>query len=150
MANHRIGREESLAQIVRTIARRSSCPRREVGAILVRDGRVFSQGYNGAPAGLPHCLEVGCDPAPDGGCQRTVHAEANAIAFAARYGIATQDATLWTTVSPCISCAKLIINAGIEIVFFIEGYRDMSGLNLLSNAGIVVYHYIGVGKEYGT
>lgn len=134
----RITREEMLHEIVLSVSKRSTCTRRSVGAIIVRDGRILSMGYNGAPSGLPHCLDVGClmNSEPGGGCSRTQHAEANAIAFAARHGIVTSGTHLWTSVSPCLSCAKLIINAGIERVVCIEPYRDDSGLKLLTSAGI--------------
>lgn len=139
MENHsRLSREEVLAAFAEIIAQRTTCPRRSVGAILVRDGRVLSSGYNGAPSGLPHCTEVGCLVGPDGGCLRTVHAEANTIAFAARRGIPTEGAHLWTTVAPCLSCAKLIINAGISEVYTLSEYRDASGSQLLLAAGVWV------------
>lgn len=135
----RITREEAFSEIVKTIARRSTCPRRSVGAILVRGGRILSTGYNGAPSGLPHCTDAGCILGPDGGCIRVVHAEVNAIAFAAREGIRTEGSTLRTTVSPCLSCAKLIINAGISEVVSLERYRDRSGQDLLESAGVKCY-----------
>lgn len=117
-------------------SKRSTCTRKHVGAIIAIEGRPISVGYAGAPSGLPHCLEHGCLTGPDGGCIRTQHAEANAIAFAARKGIATERATLYTTVSPCLACAKLIINAGIEEVWFLELYRKMEGVELLGKLGI--------------
>lgn len=133
---HRISRRDMLTDIATVVSRRSTCPRKSVGAIIVREGRVLSMGYNGAPAGLPHCHDVGCLVGPDGGCTRTQHAEANAIAFAARHGIATNGAELWTTVSPCPSCAKLIINAGITDVYFMEQYRLREGLDTLVAAKV--------------
>lgn len=112
-------------------SKRSTCGRKHVGAIIAIEGRPISVGYAGAPSGLPHCLEHGCLTGPEGGCIRTQHAEANAIAFAARKGIATERATLYTTVSPCLACAKLIINAGILEVWYLELYRKMEGIALL-------------------
>lgn len=135
----RITRPEMLSSIARVVSKRSTCPRKSVGAILVREGRVLSMGYNGAPSDLPHCTEVGCLIGPDGGCTRSQHAEANAIAFAARHGISTMDAELWVTLSPCPSCSKLIINAGIRVVYFTEVYRVSEGLDLLRSAGVGVY-----------
>jgi dCMP deaminase len=123
-------------------SKRSTCTRKNVGAIIARDGRPISVGYAGAPEGLPHCLDQGCIPGPDGGCIRTTHAEANAISFAARKGIATQGATLYCTVSPCPNCAKLIINAGITSVQYLEKYRILDGLLLLEQVHIpAIQHF---------
>lgn len=142
MSNDRITRHEMLAEIASIVAKRSTCPRKSVGAIIAREGRVLSMGYNGAPSGLPHCLSDGCIEGPDGGCIRTQHAEANAIAFAARVGIKVEGADLWTTVSPCLSCAKVIINAGIKSVYYLNPYRDTSGIDLLNQAGINTARYV--------
>lgn len=133
----RITRDEMLAEILATVAKRSTCNRRHVGAILTLEGRILSMGYAGSPAGTPHCTDVGCliDP-KGGGCIRTQHAEANAIAWAARKGISTENSILWCSLSPCLSCAKLIINSGVREVVFIETYRDSSGLDLLSTGGV--------------
>jgi dCMP deaminase len=132
----RISRDQMLMEMAITASKRSTCNRKHVGAIIAIDGRPVSVGYAGAPSGLPHCLDHGCIPGPDGGCIRTQHAEANAIAFAARKGISTEKATLYTTVSPCLACAKLIINAGISEVWFLELYRKQEGLQLLDLLGI--------------
>lgn len=132
----RISRDQMLMEMALIASKRSTCNRKHVGAIIAIEGRPVSVGYAGAPAGLPHCLEHGCLTGPDGGCIRTQHAEANAIAFAARKGIATERATLYTTVSPCLACAKLIINAGIEDVWYLERYRKTEGIDLLSTKGI--------------
>jgi dCMP deaminase len=110
-----------------------------VGAVIARDGRIISTGYVGAPSGLPHCLDVGCQTGPDGGCTRTVHAEANAIAVASRYGTRTNGAVLYCTHGPCNPCAKLIINAGILRVAYEHAYRDGSGTALLIQAGVGVH-----------
>jgi dCMP deaminase len=118
---------------------RGTCNRKQVGAIIARDTRVISSGYVGSPPGTPHCLDAGCIIGPEGGCIRTQHAEANAIAFAAKKGIATEGSTLYVTLSPCIACAKLIIAAGIIQVVYITKYRDESGLNYLEAGGVRVY-----------
>src|SRR5690606_10677028 len=129
------------------VSRRSTCLRKQVGAVIAKDHRVVSMGYNGAPSRMPHCLEVGClsfvGDEKDPGCQRAVHAEANAIAFAARQGIAVEGATLYVTLAPCLNCAKLIINAGIKRVVYGEPYRENKGIELLDMAGIevVLYEY---------
>lgn len=135
----RISRREMFKEILGIIEKRSTCERKQVAAIIEKDGRIISTGYAGAPSGLPHCIDVGCDIGPDGGCIRTVHAEANAIAYAAKNGISTDGATMYCTSSPCINCAKLIVNAGIKKVLFKEYYRDTSGVQLLQEAGVECY-----------
>ena len=137
--NHRISRDESLMAQALITSLRSTCSRKQVGAILALQGRIISSGYAGAPSGLPHCLDVGCEVNainPHLGCQRTVHAELNAIAYAARHGISTNGASLYCTLSPCVNCAKALINAGITHVFFHEAYRDQSGIKLLLESGV--------------
>ena len=124
----------SMAMIV---AMRSTCGRKQVGAVVSHEGRVISTGYAGAPSGAPHCSPECKSIAQNGGCQRTVHAEANAIAYAARYGISTQGTHLYTTLSPCDTCAKLIINAGVKQVTYLEQYRITSGIDLLNALGVV-------------
>ena len=136
----RISREEMLMAIVRVVSCRSTCQRRRVGAVIARAGRVLSIGYNGVPSGMPHCTELTCTP--DKPCTDTIHAEANAIAFAAKSGIPIQGATLYCSASPCLDCAKLIINSGIETVIFDDYYRVRDGLHLLIKAQITVSkHY---------
>lgn len=125
----------SIAQI---LAMRGTCRRAKVGAVIVKDNRIISTGYVGSPAGMPHCTDVGCEFGPDGGCIRTAHAEANAVAFAAKNGISVDGATLYCTLSSCYTCAKLIINAGIKHVVYLHDYRDTKGVNLLQAAGVEV------------
>jgi dCMP deaminase len=132
----RITRTEMLMRTAAVISGRGTCERAFVGAVIAKEGRIISTGYVGAPAGLPHCTDVGDEIGADGGCTRTVHAEANAIAFAARAGTSTDGAELYCTHSPCLKCAQLIINAGIERVYFENYYRDLAGLALLDAAGI--------------
>lgn len=122
--------------MAKLLAERSTCNRGQVGALLVKDNRVVSTGYVGAPSGEPHCLEAGCELGLDGGCIRTVHAEANTLAYAAKEGISTNGTHLYVTLSPCINCAKLLINAGVKKVFYLKKYRDTSGIDLLNNRGI--------------
>lgn len=130
----RISREEMLMEMAITASKRSTCLRKDVGAVIARDGRVLSVGYNGAPSGQPHCTPQTCNTSAP--CERAVHAEANAIAFAAKAGISTDGAELYATVSPCPYCAKLIINSGIRKVWYLEEYRDKSGIHLLTLSGI--------------
>jgi dCMP deaminase len=130
-------------QIAAVVARRSTCLRNQVGAVFVRDKRILSTGYNGAPAGLPHCDEVGC--AREGVASgtrhelcRAVHAEQNAIIQAALHGVSIEGATLYCTHQPCILCAKMMINARIQKVVFRESYPDETALQFLEQAGIEV------------
>lgn len=132
----RISREEMFMGMAKLLAERSTCSRAKVGALLVKDNRVISTGYVGAPSGEPHCLDVGCEIGSNGGCIRTVHAESNCVAHAAKNGIVTEEAHLYVTLSPCIDCAKLLINAGVKKVFYLEKYRDTSGIDLLNKRGI--------------
>ena len=133
----RLTRDEQMAYHALITSLRSTCGRKMVGAIIAREGRIISSGYAGPPSGFPHC-DKACKVASGamGGCQRTIHAEQNAIAYAARHGISAQNSTLYCTLSPCTSCAKLIINSGIIEVKYIEQYRDTSGIDLLKSAGI--------------
>lgn len=132
----RISRDEMLMGISLVVKQRSTCLRRQVGVVLALDGRVLSTGYNGAPSGVPHCTPEKCNAEKP--CIDTIHAEANAIAFAARNGIVTKGASLFTTATPCRECAKLIINAGITEVVYDELYRDVSPIALLESVGIRV------------
>lgn len=124
----------------------STCSRMSVGCVVALDGRTLSSGFNGAPRGMPHCNhECDCTDFVDdhwedcasgpNGCV-AVHAEANAIAFAARHGIALLGSTLYTTLTPCVKCAQLIVNAGVARVVWRTVYRDVSGLDLVVASGI--------------
>ena len=135
--------DETLLRVAEVIATRSTCSRLAVGAVLARDGRVLSTGYNGAPSGLSHCehytgLKRSTSELAGGGCKTAVHAEANAIAFAAKHGVRVEGSVLYTTHSPCNTCAFLIINAGVVKVVYGLLYRDFSGLTTLEDAGVVV------------
>jgi dCMP deaminase len=133
----RISIDQALLRTAHIMAERSTCLRKQVGAVIAVDTRIVSTGYAGSPSGLPHCIDVGCliDPAT-GGCIRTQHAEANAIAFAARAGISVAQGTLYTTLAPCLPCAKLIVAAGISRVVYATDYRDSSGLEFLREAKV--------------
>jgi len=132
----RIERHEQMALNALIASLRSTCGRRAVGAIIERDGRVISTGYAGPPSGFPHCSQACMDEHKSTGCGKTIHAEANAIAYSARHGISTEGATLYCTLSPCKTCAGMIVSAGISRVYYIEPYRDSSGLELLEKAAI--------------
>jgi dCMP deaminase len=127
--------------IAREVATRSTCPRLAVGAVIVRDRRILTTGYNGSPSGLPHCDDVGClIRIVDGreSCQRTLHAEQNAIIQAAYHGVSVTGATIYTTHQPCLLCTKMIINAGIETVYYGQGYPDPLAVELANEAGLDV------------
>ena len=121
--------------IAKVISSRSTCERKFVGAVIVRDRTILSTGYNGSIRGLPHCSEVG-HMMEDGHCVATVHAEANAIIQAAKNGVAIEGATIYTTASPCWPCFKLIGNSGCERIVFGEFYRDGRVFEFAKQLGI--------------
>jgi len=128
-------------RIAHVVATRSTCLRRHIGAVIVKGKQIVSTGYNGAPAGLPHCEDVGCarEGVPSGQRSelcRAAHAEQNAINFAARYGIAIEGATLYTTAYPCSWCAKSIVNAGIARVVYEKDYPDPLAKEFLSRIDV--------------
>ncbi len=129
--------------ITRLVARRSTCIRRQVGAIVVKDKRILATGYNGVPSGLAHCEEVGCIRAqnkiPSGQRHelcRGLHAEQNTIIQAAYHGISLNGATLFCTTLPCSICLKMLINAGIKEIIYEQGYPDDLGESLLKEADL--------------
>jgi dCMP deaminase len=137
--------DEYFMSIARLVSGRSTCLRRSVGAILVKDRRILASGYNGAPAGLPHCEETGCVrerlQVPSGERHelcRGIHAEQNAIIQSANYGTGIDRATIYTTHHPCSVCAKMIINAGIVRVVTDDSYPDGLAAEMLGEAGVVV------------
>lgn len=138
--SERPSRDDICMQIANVMANRGTCSRAQVGAVIARQGRVLVTGYNGPPAGFPHCTDPGgcsvMERAANGGCVRAVHAEANCIAYAARHGIRVQGASLYCSHLPCRKCAELIINAGISSVYYCHGYRLRDGELLLEDAGI--------------
>jgi len=130
-------RDQILVENAFDWAQRSTCDRLHVGAVVHRDGRILVTGYNGAPAGLPHC---DYQHTPEE-CN-AVHAEQNCIAYAARWGIVLDGAEMVTTHQPCISCARSIINSGICHVTYVNSYRLVDGLHLLLEAGVLVEQYL--------
>jgi len=135
--------DEYFMEIASVVATRSTCLRNQVGAVFVKDKRILSTGYNGAPAGLPHCDQVGC--AREGVASgtkhelcRAVHAEQNAIIQAALHGISIDGATLYCTHQPCILCTKMMINARIIRIVYKESYPDEKSLVFVEQAGIEV------------
>ena len=132
-------------EIAKVVKKRSTCLRRQVGAVLVKDKRIIATGYNGAPSGLEHCLEVGCLRSklniPSGERHelcRGLHAEQNCIIQAALHGVSTKGATLYCTHFPCSICAKMIINAQIKEIVFLEYYPDEMSLELFKKANIIL------------
>jgi dCMP deaminase len=119
----RVSWEKYFMNIAIEVATRSTCDRKNVGAVIVREKTILSTGYNGSIKGLPHCDEVGCEMV-DGHCVRTTHAEANAIVQAAKNGVRIDSAEIFVTASPCYNCFKLIANAGIKKIYYYEFYRD--------------------------
>ena len=137
--------DEYFMEIARVVSERATCDRLHVGAIIVKNRVILSTGYNGASRGLPHCDEAGHELV-DGHCVRTVHAEANAILQAAKYGVPVDEATLYVTNSPCYDCFKMIVNAGIKRVVygsFYKGRYDASEkvLELAKNAGVEIVKF---------
>jgi len=131
--------DEYFMAIGRVVATRSTCDRKHVGAVLVRDRMILATGYNGSIRGLPHCDDEG-HMMEDGHCVRTVHAEANAIVQAARNGVRLEDADIYVTASPCFGCFKLIANAGVKRIVFGEFYRDERIFSLSEKLGITLSH----------
>ena len=134
--------------ITRLVATRSTCLRRGVGALLVKDRNILATGYNGAPSGISHCSEAGCLRerlnVPSGERHelcRGLHAEQNAIIQAARHGVNIDRATLYCTTMPCVICTKMLINAGIRRVVFDEGYADDLAREMIAESGIEVIHF---------
>lgn len=134
----RPSRDEMLYQLCEVVARRSTCLRLQVGAVLSLNGRVLMTGYNGAPPSLPHCTPATCNR--DHPCTNTAHAESNVIAYAARCGVSILGSTLHVTNSPCEACAKLVLTAGIKEVHFWEPYRVLTGVHLLTEGGVECFH----------
>lgn len=135
--------ETYFMDITKLVAKRSTCLRRAVGAVIVKDKRILSTGYNGAPSGIEHCIDRGClreklkiSSGERHELCRGIHAEQNAIIQAALHGVSIKGATLFCTNLPCSICTKMIINAGIEKIIYATGYADSLSADLLKEAGI--------------
>ena len=130
--------------ITQQVAERSTCTRAKVGAIIVRDRNILATGYNGAPAGMPHCTEAGCliyeSKTPYGeveeNCFRTIHAEINAIAQAAKNGSNIKDSSIYVTHTPCIHCLKVLVNTGIQSVYYEKPYKLHTLDEILQNTQV--------------
>lgn len=137
--------DEYFMEITRVVASRSTCLRRQVGAIIVKDKHILASGYNGAPSGLAHCLEIGCMReklgVPSGERHelcRGLHAEQNAIIQSAFHGVSVAGGTLYSTTQPCVLCSKMLINAGIKTIVFKGPYPDELALSMLKEAAVVL------------
>ncbi|MGD9019314.1 MAG: cytidine/deoxycytidylate deaminase family protein [Desulfuromonadales bacterium] len=148
---------EYFMDITRLVARRSTCMRRQVGAVMVKEKNILATGYNGTPSGIKHCDVTGCLReqlnVPSGERHelcRGLHAEQNAIIQAARHGVNISGSILYCTNSPCIICTKMLINAGIRKVVYLEGYSDNLSVAMLDEAGIEALSFAEViGKQPG-
>lgn len=127
--------DEYFLRMAELAASRSTCPRRRVGAVLVKDHRVIATGYNGSLRGQPHCTDVGCLMV-GGHCKRTVHAELNALLQCAFHGAPSRGALLFTTAFPCLDCAKALVQAGIARVVYRDPYPDPHSRDVLEGAGV--------------
>ncbi len=138
-------------ELAEKLAKRSHCVKAQVGAVLTKDTRIVSLGYNGPPAGTHNCDEEwpedGCPRDSKGSCSLALHAEQNAILYATKNNISLQDTTLYVTLSPCIACARVIFTTGIKKVFYMNSYAQFKGLatdegvDFLRRFGVEVIHY---------
>ena len=140
--------DEYFMKMANDVATRTTCLRRGVGAVIVKDRRILATGYNGVPTGLTHCSETGCLReqlgVPSGQRHeicRGLHAEQNAIIQAARYGVSIEGSVLYCTTQPCTQCTKMLINAGITEIVYAEGYPDDLARELLEESGIIVRRF---------
>ncbi|HID71857.1 MAG TPA: cytidine deaminase [Thermoplasmata archaeon] len=147
--------EQYFMEMAILVSSRSTCLRRSVGAVIVKEKRVLSTGYNGAPTGLKHCLEIGClrekmglAPGERHELCRGIHAEQNAVVQAARFGVAIKGSTLYTTTYPCVICAKILINAGIKKIVYLSDYRDELSQEILKESEIEVIRFPEKLDEY--
>jgi dCMP deaminase len=145
--------DEIYMELADTLAEKSHCVKIKVGAVITKDTRIVSLGYNGPPAGTHNCdeewPETGCPRSAKGGCSLALHAEENAILYAAKQKQGLEDATLYTTLAPCLSCARLIYTTGIKKVYYVHSYASFKGLTteegveFLRTFGVEVYQFAG-------
>jgi len=145
ISNKRPSWDEYFMEVAKLVSKRSTCLRRNVGAVLVKDKRILATGYNGSPRGLKHCLDIGCIRQklniPSGERHelcRALHGEQNALIQASLHGIGVEGSTLYATNQPCIICAKMLINAGIKEIVVSDGYPDKMAMEFLKEAKIKV------------
>jgi len=144
LTHQRLSWDEYYMRITHLVAQRSTCLRRMVGAIAVKDKRILATGYNGAAAGLDHCLDIGCLREqlriPSGERHelcRGLHAEQNVIIQAAIHGVSITGASIYSTTQPCLICSKMLINCGVQNIFFSQGYPDQLAQDMLNEAGVL-------------
>ncbi len=142
----RISWDEYFMQIAQLVAKRSTCLRRKVGAVVVKNKRILATGYNGAPTGLPHCQtclreELKVPSGQRHELCRGVHAEQNAVIQAALHGVSIKNSIIYTTLFPCSICTKILINAGIEKIVYLEGYPDKLAKEILNQTNIKVVKF---------
>jgi dCMP deaminase len=145
--------DEYFMEITKLVSSRSTCIRRQVGAVFVKDKNILATGYNGAPSRVAHCSDVGClreqMEIPSGERHeicRGLHAEQNGIIQAARHGINLSGSTVYITDSPCLICAKMLINVGVTRIMCSEGYPDKLSEDMLAEAGLVLEFYVEKGR----
>ncbi|MCK4938466.1 MAG: cytidine/deoxycytidylate deaminase family protein [Methanosarcinales archaeon] len=148
--------DEYFMEIAQVVAKRSTCLRNQVGAVIVLDKRILSTGYNGAPRNLQHCLDIGCIRQQQNIASgtrhelcRAVHAEQNAIIQSALHGVSIENATLYCTHQPCILCAKMIINSKIKKVVFSNNYPDDVAIRFFNKAGVEIVSFPGHSNDPG-
>lgn len=134
--------DEYFMELAQVVAKRSTCNRRSVGAVLVREKRILTTGYNGSPPKLPHCHDVGCLMV-EGHCVRAIHAEQNAIIQAALHGIDLSGSTCYVTSSPCVHCSKMLIAAGVKRIVYLDAYTESIGHQMAQEAGVVLEAFAG-------
>jgi dCMP deaminase len=152
---NRPSNDQYFMSMAHLVSSRSTCVRRNVGAVIVKDKHILSTGYNGSPKGTRHCEDLGCIREqmniPSGTRHelcRGVHAEQNAVAQAAYFGVSVNGATIYTTTFPCSMCAKILINSGITEIVYDSGYVDELSKELLSETNILVRHYSASEDNY--
>ncbi len=145
MSKKRVEWHDYFMSIAEQVATRSTCDRKNVGAVIVRDKVILSTGYNGSLRGAPHCDDVGHDM-ENGHCVRTMHAEANAVAQAAKNGVNINHSEIYVTASPCLNCFKLIANSGINTIYYKEFYRDERISGYAEEAGVKLVYMGDEGK----
>jgi len=140
--------DEYFLEMAKLVASRSTCLRRKVGAVAVKDKRILATGYNGAPSGLAHCIDIGCLRVklniPSGQRQelcRGIHAEQNVIIQAVLHNVDLNGAKLYVTNQPCVTCSKMLISCGIKEIVILEGYPDSLALKMLKEAGIKIKRF---------
>ena len=152
---NRKSKDVYFAEIADLVSSRSTCLRNQVGAVIVKDSQILSTGYNGAPKGLPHCSEVGClrdelgvKPGERHELCRGLHAEQNAIIQAAYHGVSVRNAKIYCTTRPCSICTKMLINAGIQEIIYVEEYEDELAAQLLKESNLVLRQVV-IPRVYG-